>query len=112
MIPYLLLTSSNVLAAERLLQETEGSVETAVALYFSSVRSRIVQEESASPLTQLQAILGTSVTNHQAEELLARANNSVQEAVDLYYTTGGDKSSDQSGALKDALLHICSSSYI
>jgi hypothetical protein len=41
----------------------------------------------------LQAILGTSVTNHQAEELLARANNSVQEAVDLYYTTGGDKSS-------------------
>ncbi|KAK9915395.1 hypothetical protein WJX75_008587 [Coccomyxa subellipsoidea] len=79
-------------AAERLLQETEGSVETAVALYFSSDRSRIVQEEPASPLTQLQAILGTSVTNHQAEELLARANNSVQEAVDLYYTTGGGAS--------------------
>ena len=79
----------NVLAAERLLQQTEGSVETAVALYFSSDHSSIVQEDSASPLTQLRAILGPSVTRRQAQDLLVRADNSVQEAVDLHYT-GGD----------------------
>lgn len=66
-------------------------METAVALYFSSDHAAIVQEESESPLNTLRGILGPAVTSHQAEQLLARAHNSVHQAVELYYNTAGEK---------------------
>ena len=86
-------TCHYLLAAERLLQQTGGSVETAIAVFFSSDQTTIVQEEPSTPRTQLRAILGSSVTARDAERLLARAHSSVQEAVDLYYTAGGEASS-------------------
>jgi len=79
-----------VLAAERLLEQAGGSVETAVALFFSSQQGPFPPEQSDSPVAQLRAILGPSVTTSQASRLLERGHNSVQEAIDLYYTTDGE----------------------
>ncbi len=87
-------TCDYLLAAERLLQQTGGSVETAIAVFFSSDQTTTVHEGPSTPRTQLRAILGPIVTARDAQRLLTRAQNSVQEAVDLYYTTGGENSVD------------------
>lgn len=79
-----------VLAAERLLEQAGWSVETAVALFFSSQQGPFPPEHSDSPVAQLRAILGPSITSTQASRLLERAHNSLQEAIDLYYTAEGD----------------------
>ena len=76
--------------AEQLLVEAEGSVDAAVAIYFSSAQQEAGNSESSSSsqLQQLAAILGPRVANARLRRLLSRAG-SVPRAADLYFSEAG-----------------------
>jgi hypothetical protein len=68
-------------------------VETAVALFFSSSHGPAAVSDPDSPIAQLRAILGPSLTTSQASSLLRICNDSVQQAIDLFYARQGNNSS-------------------
>ena len=77
-------------------------METAVGLYFRSDPAAFVIHLS---LGNLRNILGPAVTSHQAEQLLARANNSVHQAVELFYNTAGEKAPSVVLLSQEGLFH-------
>ena len=91
-------------AATRLLQEAEGSVETAVALFFSSTGREPAPE---SPRSQLCTIIGPALTRDEARTLLQNAG-SVTAAVDQYYAGQGMLATMHAAhkAVHTALAHV------
>ena len=81
-------------AAARLLEEADNSVETAVALYFSSDAGasgggqQALQQAPPSPRTQLCSIIGPGMTRARAGRLI-RSAGSVQAAADQHYANAG-----------------------
>jgi hypothetical protein len=77
-------------AAARLLGEADNSVETAVALFFSSNPSApaAAQQAPPSPRSQLCSIIGPPMTQARAARLI-RSAGSVQAAIDRHYATEG-----------------------
>ena len=76
--------------AEQLLAEADGSLDAAVAIYFSTAQQDAGNSESSSSsqLQQLAAILGPQVTNPRLRRLLSRAGT-VPRAADLYFSEAG-----------------------
>lgn len=76
--------------AEQLLAEAEGSVEAALAIFFSTDHPEAgnAAPSSSSQLQQLAAIVGPGVPQARLRRLLSRAG-SVARAADLYFTEAG-----------------------
>ena len=76
--------------AEQLLQEAEGSVEAALAIFFSTDHPEAgsTGPSSSSQLQQLVAIVGPGVSQARLRRLLSRAGSAAR-AADLYFTEAG-----------------------
>lgn len=75
--------------AEQLLQQADGSIETAVAMYFSAERpvaSTARQNQLQNKEQALRAILGDELSLSQLRSLLREARGSVEAAVDLFFS--------------------------
>ncbi len=77
-------------AVQRLLDDADGSVETALAMYFDgNDRSAVSTARQGEPLSkeeQLKAVLACDLTPAQLRGLLREAGGSVDAAVDLYFS--------------------------
>ncbi|KAK9831775.1 hypothetical protein WJX74_008901 [Apatococcus lobatus] len=76
--------------AEQLLEEADGSLDAAIAIFFSTAQQDAgnAGSSSSSQLHQLAGILGPGVPTARLRRLLSRAG-SVPRAADLYFSEAG-----------------------
>lgn len=100
-------------AAQALLEETNGSVENAIARHFStqSQDDQGEAEASASPRSALRAIVGSDGSDEQLSAMLQTAGGSVEAAVEAFLTDGLPAANTSSSRYTSVVSRVQASRY-
>jgi hypothetical protein len=76
--------------ATALLRDADGSLDTAIAIFFSSAIPSAPEAGGgrAAELQSLRELLGDGPSLPELQELLSRAGNSAEAAIELYFAGG------------------------